>query len=657
MKKCFILIFFVFIQISLLNAQLTRYPYIQSTTTNSTIVAFKTGNSTIGTVNYGTDTNNLNLTVTESTAANLHGLLLENLTPDTKYYYEIMVDGNILASEYFYTASEDDDPSFSFIHYGDCGYNNAMQNQIGDLMEADNAEFAVVCGDIDQGGVPHVSNGDGGDNYDEIYFDVYNDGTDSKMLSRECHYTAIGNHDVYHDNGATYDNEFFLPHNNPENSERYYSFEWGNAKFIALDVITPFDPTTFPINQADVEDRWWTDFRQGSPQYNFLESELQCNDKQWVFVYFHEGPWTNYWGADYNIPNWSGGDYYQYGGNVMVRNHLVPLFEQYDVDFVLVGHSHLYEKAEKNGVYYITSGSAGDGDVSGNTEYNDHPEIVTAIIDNVYVKFYVVGDDINMDVINKDNNIVDTQAKTKSFTAFSATPSITNTSCDAASDGSATLTIDGPKPPYTVEWYDGTTGTTLSGVPSGNYFAIVRNTYGCEKVVNVTIGNDNALPSSDFSYSNTNNEYSFTASNTMANTYEWNFGEGGTSNDMNPNYTYTQNGTFTVTLTVTNVCGTSTTTEEINVTGAPSAIQTLNDIGASINIHPNPFNDFTQVEVNKLSGKININIYDMHGRLAKSFKTKDKTFTLNRKGLSQGKYVIEIKDKKGNRVAKEMIVL
>lgn len=56
-------------------------------------------------------------------------------------------------------------------------------------------------------------------------------------------------------------------------------------------------------------------------------------------------------------------------------------------------------------------------------------------------------------------------------------------------------------------------------------------------------------------------------------TYYWNFGDGATSTDQNPQHTYIQSGLFTVNLTVTNAYGTSTETK-VNYIGiglAPNA--------------------------------------------------------------------------------------
>lgn len=52
--------------------------------------------------------------------------------------------------------------------------------------------------------------------------------------------------------------------------------------------------------------------------------------------------------------------------------------------------------------------------------------------------------------------------------------------------------------------------------------------------------------------------------------YHWNFGDGGMSNVQNPTYTYTNSGTFTVNLTVSNAAGTDSATQII-IPNGPSA--------------------------------------------------------------------------------------
>ena len=75
----------------------------------------------------------------------------KGLTPNSKYYYQTKTEDVFLSEiEYFYTAKEDSRNHFSFLHYGDCGYNNTIQNDIAKLMKAEITDFGIVAGDIDQ---------------------------------------------------------------------------------------------------------------------------------------------------------------------------------------------------------------------------------------------------------------------------------------------------------------------------------------------------------------------------------------------------------------------------------------------------------------------------------------------------------------------------
>ena len=62
---------------------------------------------------------------------------------------------------------------------------------------------------------------------------------------------SLGNHDVITDNGGVYLDDFYLPHNNPDSTERYYSFRWANAYFIALDTNGDYSPGFTPTCLSD----------------------------------------------------------------------------------------------------------------------------------------------------------------------------------------------------------------------------------------------------------------------------------------------------------------------------------------------------------------------------------------------------------------------
>lgn len=413
-----------------------RYNFVQKPTETSVLIAWRTSTPAIGTVQWGTDPLNLNNVLSNPNATSKHAFDITGLTPNTRYYYQTSTDGGFTSSvDNFFTAKPIEERQLSFLHYGDCGYDNSMQHDIAALMLADSGEFAVVAGDVDQGQ---------GDNYDDIFFGVYKD-----ILKQRCHYTAIGNHDTYHDNAATYLDAFYLPTNNPQGSERYYSFYWGNTKFICLDSNIPYDT--------------------GSDQYNWLEDELQCNDRQWLFVFFHHPPWTNAWDPLYYVPFQP---YFQYEGNEDMRTEIVPLFEQYNVDYVLNGHSHCYQRGAYNGVQYVISGGAGSTTLDFNTNSNA-PNIQMEIYENHYVKFNIEGDTAYYRAINKDGNEIDSVATIKPFVPI--IPEISYTAPTLSSTSGTTY-----------QWYldgvaiNGANAQTFNPTQSGVYEVITTNAYGCE---------------------------------------------------------------------------------------------------------------------------------------------------------------------------------
>lgn len=85
-------------------------------------------------------------------------------------------------------------------------------------------------------------------------------------------------------------------------------------------------------------------------------------------------------------------------------------------------------------------------------------------------------------------------------------------------------------------------------------------------------------PVADFSLDSFSETVAFTNNSTDATEYLWDFGDGETSNEAEPTYTYASNGTYIVTLTASNPCSSSTATMEVEIDGlaAPSAAFSAN---------------------------------------------------------------------------------
>jgi hypothetical protein len=66
-------------------------------------------------------------------------------------------------------------------------------------------------------------------------------------------------------------------------------------------------------------------------------------------------------------------------------------------------------------------------------------------------------------------------------------------SCDMASDGSATVNINGGTPPYTIFWSTGSTNQTVNNLSPGNYSVFVSDKNGCSGIQSVEIEALNTL--------------------------------------------------------------------------------------------------------------------------------------------------------------------
>ena len=298
-----------------------RAPYIQNPTQTSVEVAWRTVDPSVGRVRYGMEKGNLDLEAVESEQVQKHHVRLDGLQVSTRYFYEVYSGSDQSSDEEnFKTAPRHDQKQFSFLVLGDSGVDTPTQWRVGEQMRASmnerEVDFVVHVGDVHQGA---------GDYYDDIYFKPYRE-----IIKNINIFTSLGNHDVITDNGNVYLDDFYLPHNNPDSTERYYSFRWANAYFIALDTNGDFSP--------------------GSAQHDFLLEALTDSLRRsatWTFVYAHHPPFTEFWT--------------NYYGDERVQNHLVPIYEEYDVDMVMNGHTHSYERGEKEHVHYLVSGGGGGG--------------------------------------------------------------------------------------------------------------------------------------------------------------------------------------------------------------------------------------------------------------------------------------------------------
>ncbi|MGL4631272.1 MAG: metallophosphoesterase [Leadbetterella sp.] len=333
MKKTLILILFSLgMFISSFGQTISRGPYLQLRTNTGIEVHFSTNTAALCQVRYGLSSSNLNLFVDESGVPQTrHRVALTSLQPDTKYFYGIYSGGNLIeasATNYFVTSS-DTQKKIHIWATGDCGtgyqtqYNvlNAFSNYVGNQ----NIDAWLLLGDN-----AYV---DGKESeYQSNFFNVYQS---HRLMKQTNIYAAPGNHDYYavvdgkvNKNVPYFD--IFKAHKNgeaggvPSNQKEYYSYNIGNVHFLSLD--------SYGVETAARLSVYDT---LGSPQVQWIKQDLAANIKPWTIVYFHHPPYSKgSHDTDLEIDL------------VKMRTQLMPILERYNVDIVLSGHSHLYERSK-----------------------------------------------------------------------------------------------------------------------------------------------------------------------------------------------------------------------------------------------------------------------------------------------------------------------
>lgn len=303
---------------------ISRGPYLQSTTPASTIIQWRTDVPTDSKVNYGL-TKNYGNTIRKTEMERDHSVQISGLLPNTKYYYRIGSTAVSLEQgeeNYFYTAPPfGSDQKIQIWAIGDFGKGSVSQYQVLqsylNYLGGRRNDMWIWLGD-------NAYNLGLDNEYGNFVFNVY-----KNQFKNWNFYPALGNHDYaqsgYLSNASLgtqfpYFDIFNLPQKAqcggvPSGSEKYYSFDWGNVHFIALDSYGAYNHI-------------------GSPMYRWLLHDLQMNQSKWIIAYWHHPPFSKgTHDSDWEIET------------VDMRRNIVPLLERFGVDLVLTGHSHTYERS------------------------------------------------------------------------------------------------------------------------------------------------------------------------------------------------------------------------------------------------------------------------------------------------------------------------
>ncbi len=310
-------------------------PYLQWSTKTSMTVLWETTSEATSVVEFGealpnAKEPNLSQKVELTDESLMHEVVLDNLKVETKYVYRVrskFKSGKELVSPVStFKTTVNDDSAFMFAFIGDTQQNDRTPwawTKVARLIYAERPSFVVNAGDI-------VDVGSEKDQWVNEFL-----GPGSVVMSRYPMFTVLGNHEQ--------DDDFYYQYMANPAPEYFYSFRYGNADFFMID-----------SNK---------DLGEGSEQYDWLEWQLAKSDATWKFVVHHHPPYSS-------EENDQGDTYIGASTYTTESVNLVPLYEQYGVDFCLFGHTHVYERTwpifenrvnMKNGVVYINSGGAGGG--------------------------------------------------------------------------------------------------------------------------------------------------------------------------------------------------------------------------------------------------------------------------------------------------------
>lgn len=152
-------------------------------------------------------------------------------------------------------------------------------------------------------------------------------------------------------------------------------------------------------------------------------------------------------------------------------------------------------------------------------------------------------------------------------TALSITLQTLPESCNGALDGQAWVEYNNGTAPYTVIWSNSATTDTISGLDNGSYSISVEDANGCQATGTTTVAQNNGTASQPGAITLADticldgSGYPVSVANVPGVTYTWSISAGGglaSSTTNSTTYTPSTTGTYTISVTASNICGTST---------------------------------------------------------------------------------------------------
>jgi hypothetical protein len=149
-------------------------------------------------------------------------------------------------------------------------------------------------------------------------------------------------------------------------------------------------------------------------------------------------------------------------------------------------------------------------------------------------------------------------------------------------------------------------------------------------------------PVADFGYSQVSgSQYQFSENSSNATDFLWDFGDGNTSTQPNPQHTYAASGNYTIELTASK-CGLANSTQQsLQIGSIGLSEQTLKDFS----VYPNPTASYLHIDWNvKRMSIIEVEILDISGKViySQTLQSAGKGFQLDVSHLEEGVYFLHL---------------
>ncbi len=265
----------------------------------------------------------------EETSAWLHTVELNNLDPGQKYYVEI--EHPDFPDEFAFQTMPDENNrrELVFLAGGDSRTNRGIRRHMNWLAAQEDPDFVIFAGDLINDPLSEEDWDEWFDDWHEIM--ITSDGFRIPIIP------AIGNHEVAGgylqpaENAPFFLNRFLTP-----GPRHYYVLEMSPD----LLLVTLDSDHIYPVED----------------QVNWLDSTLhQHENYKWKLAQYHVPAWRSVRPNDCYLSE-------------KIREHWLPVFENYHLDYAIEAHDHAFKKTvpirnmeqdDENGIVYLGDGGWG----------------------------------------------------------------------------------------------------------------------------------------------------------------------------------------------------------------------------------------------------------------------------------------------------------